>query len=260
MMVGIGRTLAAWTFVFAVAGQAFAADLPPPMAPPPRAPAAYVPAPIPYYNWTGIYIGGNLGGAWGGGSYTDPFGNSFDLSGSNFKFLGGGQIGFNWEFGPGVVIGVEAMFDWLPDSNNTSNTVTLAGTGMVPAPTGSITANNQWLTTVTGKLGYAWDRVLVYGKGGGAWVGSNSPSVTLNGVSTSVSNSSTNWGWTAGVGLEYAFWGGLSGRVEYDYIGLTNMNITVPSTSATLPGDTFTGSNRSIQMITVGLNYKFGGW
>ena len=152
------------------------------------------------------------------------------------------------------------MFDWLPDSNNTSNTVTLAGTGITPAPTGSITANNQWLTTVTGKLGYAWDRVLVYGKGGGAWVGSNSPSVTLNGTSTSVSNSSTNWGWTAGVGLEYAFWGGLSGRVEYDYIGLTNMNVTVPASSTILPGDTFTGSNRSIQMVTLGLNYKFGGW
>ncbi len=254
------RIVIAGALALAAGGQALAADLPPPMAPPPRAPATYVPVPVPYYNWTGFYIGGNLGGAWAGGSYTDPFGNSFDSSGSSFKFLGGGQVGFNWEFGPGVVIGVEGMFDWLPDSNNTSNTVTLAGTGITPAPTGSITANNQWLTTVTGKLGYAWDRVLVYGKGGGAWVGSNSPSVTLNGTSTSVSNSSTNWGWTAGVGLEYAFWGGLSGRVEYDYIGLTNMNVTVPASSTILPGDTFTGSNRSIQMVTVGLNYKFGGW
>ncbi len=61
------------------------------------------------------------------------------------------------------------------------------------------------------------------------------PNHNLNGASIGTSTSSTNWGWTAGVGLEYAFWGGLSGRVEYDYIGLTNMNITVP------PSATFSG-------------------
>ena len=115
-----------------------------------------------------------------GSSYSDPFGNSFSSSGSNFKFLGGAQVGFNWEFGPGVVIGVEGMFDFLPDSNNTSNTVTLTGTGWTGADDRQRNTNNQWLTTVTGKLGYAWDRVLVYGKGGGAWVGSSSPSVTLD--------------------------------------------------------------------------------
>ena len=252
------RILIAGALALAAGGQALAADLPPPMAPPPRAPATYVPVPISYYNWTGFYVGGNLGGLWNSGGYCDtatPTANCFSGSGSSFKFLGGGQVGFNWEFGPGVVIGVEGMFDWLPDASNTVN-----GTGPAFPAGASVTLNNQWLTTVTGKLGYAWDRVLVYGKGGGAWVGTSSPTITVGGTSIGTSTSSTNWGWTAGVGLEYAFWGGLSGRVEYDYIGLTNMNITVPP-SATFPGgDTFTGSNRSIQMITAGLNYKFGGW
>ncbi len=104
------RILIAGAFALAAGGQALAADLPPPMAPPPRAPATYVPAPIPYYNWTGFYVGGNLGGAVEFGRllrHCDPDGNSFSGSGSSFKFLGGGQVGFNWEFGPGVVIGVE---------------------------------------------------------------------------------------------------------------------------------------------------------
>ena len=101
---------------------ALAADLPPPMAPPPRAPAAYIPAPIPLYNWSGFYIGGNLGAGWNsGGSVSDTFGSTFSGSGQTTKFLGGGQVGVNYEFYGGVVIGAEAMFDWLPNTTNTFN-------------------------------------------------------------------------------------------------------------------------------------------
>ncbi len=249
------RIMIAAALALVAGGQALAADLPPPMGPAPRAPAAYLPAPIPLYNWTGLYIGGNLGAGWNTGSYSDPLGNSFGGSGSNFKFLGGGQVGANYQFWGGAVIGVEAMFDWLPNASNTVN-------GSGPNATGtSITLNNNWLTTVTGRLGYAWDRLLIYGKGGGAWVGTSNPTITVGGASTTLTgSSSTNWGWTAGAGLEYAVWGNLSARVEYDYIGLTNMNVTVPAGGiGTIPGgDVFTGSNRSIQMITAGLNYKFG--
>src|SRR5579863_8297947 len=104
---------------------AFAADLPPPMAPPPRAPATYVPAPIPYYNWSGFYIGGNLGWGFSSPSASDTLGSSI-ASRSEESFLGGGQIGANWEFGPGIVIGAEADFDWLP---NTSNAITVTPPG-----------------------------------------------------------------------------------------------------------------------------------
>jgi len=60
----------------------------------------------------------------------------------------------NYEFWGGVVVGAKAMFDWLP---NTSNTVTATN---LAAGTATATINNRWLTTATGKLGYAWDRVL----------------------------------------------------------------------------------------------------
>jgi outer membrane immunogenic protein len=233
-------------------GQALAADLPPPVAPPPRAPAVYVPVQT-LYNWTGFYIGGNVGAGWGQGSFSDPNGNSFNGD-NTARFLGGGQVGFNYQFMGGVVVGAEADFDWRPNTNNTQSII-LAPSG-TPA---SVTVNNQWLTTFTGRLGYAWDRVLVYGKGGGAWVGSSNPTIAIAGVSNTFNSSSSNFGWTIGAGLEYAFWGTWSVRAEYDYIGLASNSFTVPGTSTVLPNDIFTGSGtRSIQMVNLGINYKFG--
>ena len=80
-----------------------------------------------------------------------------------------------------------------------SSSIALVGPSGVPTGhTASVTLNNRWLTTVTGRLGYAWDRVLVYGKGGGAWVGSSDPSVTIDGLPTTFSSSNSNSGWTAG--------------------------------------------------------------
>jgi len=248
------RFLLVGALALAAGEQAFAADLPPAPAPPPRAPAIYVPA-LPVYNWTGFYIGGNLGGAFNNGSFSDPSGNTFSATNS-FKFIGGAQVGANYEFSNGALVGVEADFDFLPNTGNTSNTVALVGPGA--GNTASITVNNQWVTTVTGRLGYAWDRVLLYGKGGGAWVGASNPALTINGAPQAISTSSSNWGWTGGVGLEWAFWNNWSARVEYDYIGLTSQTFTIPASATVLPGDSFSGHNRYLQMVTAGINYKFG--
>ena len=104
-----------------------------------------------------------------------------------------------------------------------------------------------------GKLGYAWDRVLVYGKGGFAWVSNSNSSAPF-----AVSTNSTSWGWTGGIGVEWAFAGNWSVRAEYDFIGLQKLGL--PST-APLPftNDTITVNNRSIQMVTAGVNYKLYG-
>jgi outer membrane immunogenic protein len=131
--------------------------------------------------------------------------------------------------------------------------------------TASATIDNRWLTTATGKLGYAWDRVLLYGKGGGAWVGQNSSSLSINGVPASFtsSNSSNNIGWTAGLGVEWAFWNNWSARAEWDIVGLQNQSFTVGGVPATgsFAGDVISVNNRYINMVTAGVNYKFGwGW
>jgi outer membrane immunogenic protein len=252
------RLAFAVTALSIVGGSALAADLPPPMAPPPRAPAAYIPV-APPFSWSGFYIGGNLGAAWNsGGSVSDTFGSTFTGSGQTTKFTGGGQVGVNYEFYGGVVVGAEAMFDWLP---NTTNTFNVTGGGPAAGNTASATLNSRWLTTATGKLGYAWDRVLVYGKGGGAWVGANNPSLTVNGLGQTLSSSTTNnFGWTAGIGVEWAFAYNWSARVEYDFIGLQNQSITVVNPGSPFNGDTINFNNRNISLITAGLNYKFGGW
>ena len=182
------------------------------------------------------------------------FGSTFGTT-TNTSFLGGGQVGVNYEFYGGVVIGAEAMFDWVP---NTSNTINATNTGLTPG-TAAATINNRWLSTATGKLGYAWDRVLLYGKGGGAWVGASNPSITVGGAPAAfTSSSSNNFGWTAGLGVEWAFAGNWSARAEWDYVRLQDQSFTVAGGSS-FATDVISVNNRSINMFTAGLNYKFGG-
>ena len=161
---------------------------------------------------SGFYIGGNLGAGFSKNCiFGSDWQHGFDSSNSNTSFLGGGQVGVNYEFGGGVVVGAEAMFDWLP---NTNNTINATGAGAATGSTAAATINNRWLTTATGKLGYAWDRVLLYGKGGG--LGRHQQSiVTVTGAPASFStNSTNNCGWTAGLGVEWAFAGNWSARAE----------------------------------------------
>jgi outer membrane immunogenic protein len=246
------RILIASALALAAGGQALAADLPPPA---PRAPATYIPV-APPYNWTGFYIGGNLGYGFGSGSFSDTAvpASNFTTT-SNNGFLGGGQLGVNYEFWGGVVVGAEAMFDWAPNNGNTF-------TGTNGGTIATATINNRWLTTATGKLGYAWDRVMLYGKGGGAWVGQSNSNVTIGGVPFATTNSSNNLGWTAGVGIEWAFWGTWSARAEYDFVSLNNQTFTVPVNAAAGPfsGDVISSRNRFLNLITAGVNYKFGPW
>jgi outer membrane immunogenic protein len=238
-----------------VSSAAFAADLPAP------APAPVYKEPPAAYNWTGLYVGGNIGAAWSGLSdpnFSDTIGSTFSGA-TNLQFMSGGQVGVNYQFSNGIVIGAEAMFDWLPSNQNLPITAV--------DPTGTVSANiaagdARWLTTATGRLGYAWDRVLFYAKGGGAWVATNSPTIAVGGPAASFAGvSNTNsFGYTAGFGLEWAFWNNWSLRAEYDYIGLPSQSLTVAAGTPTFGGDVITFRDRNISIATAGVNYKFGGW
>jgi outer membrane immunogenic protein len=238
----------------AMSGAATAADLGRP-APAPAPVYTKAPPPLPVFSWTGFYLGGNAGAAWGHGNVTDTF-TGLNFSGtSNAVFTGGGQVGFNYQVSS-LVFGVEGDFDWLANNNNTGTGVLVAlPGGVVNAFTASL--NNRWVTTLTGRLGVAWDRVLLYGKGGGAWVGNNGFTVTdlTTGASLSGSSNNSTTGWTAGAGLEWAFANNWTARVEYDFIGLSSRSFVVPV--GVLAGDTFTTSSNNIQMVTVGVNYLF---
>jgi outer membrane immunogenic protein len=224
------RILIAGAFALAAGGQAIAADLPPPVAPPPRAPATYVPA-APMYNWTGIYVGVN--GGYNFGTITPsaaliagagPGTNGAPLANFNTTgFLAGATLGGNYEFANGFLVGVEVDGDF----NSLSNTI----------PNGFGTFKSDWLATARARVGWAWDRVLFYGTGGGA----GAPE-SISGLS-----STTMLGWTAGAGVEAAFAPGWSAKVEYLFVDFQNVT---PTNAA--------GSFRDQDnLIRAGINYKF---
>jgi len=218
----------------------------------------YTKAPMmaPVFSWTGFYIGGNVGGAWAHHDWTDTFGLDFGGGNNNGVFIAGGQVGGNYQIN-NFVIGVEGTFDWAANNNNSTNGI------VVPALGGNIvrvTSNDTWLSTVAGRFGVAYDRVLFYAKGGGAWIGNNGFTVTnvTTGASITGSNSNTTSGWLAGAGIEWAFANNWTVKFEYDYIGLSGRTFTVPVGSPFLVGDTFTTGSNNIQMATVGVNFLFG--
>src|SRR6516225_10935539 len=159
-------TLLAAAVVALAAGQtASAADLAR-RAPPPAAPA-YIPPPV--FSWTGFYIGGNLGVAWTDGDLCcDDFGNSIGIS-QHAVFTGGGQVGANYQWN-WLVLGVEGDLDWLANNNNSSRTLIVNNNAF------QLSANDRWIATVTGRVGYAfnwgtWGGAPGWGLGnGGPWL------------------------------------------------------------------------------------------
>jgi len=225
-------------------------------------PASYapLPPPVPVLNWTGFYAGVNIGGAWANNSWTESrFGTNFGNNGNNGAFIGGGQIGGNYQIDH-FVVGGEWDFDWAGSHNGPG--VFIPGVGVV-----QISGHSRFITTVAARFGYAIDQWLVYGKAGGGWVDNNNLSVTnlTTGVSVTCGtftnftncNNNNSGGWLVGAGAEWAFAPHWSLKFEYDYLGLGNRTFTLPATSpiGALAGDTFTSGNRNIQMFKVGVNY-----
>lgn len=250
------RMLFAGAVAFAVASPALAADLIQP-PPPPQAPATYVPAAPPAFNWSGIYIGVNGGYAFGNSNWSGdpaigfPGTGNFDVNG----WLVGGTLGANWQTGQ-FVLGVETDGDWTDLNGN------LAGTGAtcgIVAPCTFQTSNN-WLATFRGRLGFAFDRVLVYGTAGGAAgdVQTTLTGVGLAGPFTSVTNS-TEWGWTAGAGIEYAITDNVTAKVEYLFVDLANGSATCPAGACAMAATT-TAASFDTSLIRGGVNFKFGGF
>src|SRR5437870_7255334 len=221
-----------------------------PYAPPPYVPPAYV---APVFTWTGFYLGGNIGGAWAHRDVTDSlFGVNFNNGNNDGVFIGGGQLGFNWQVNY-FVLGFEAEFDGLANNNNTG-TVLIPTVGAI-----QVTSNNRWITTLAARFGVTNGYWLFYGKAGGGWIGSDDFTVTnlTAGGSFTASNNNSNSGWLLGAGIEWAFAPNWSAKVEYNYLGLDDRTFTVPAGFPFLAGDTFTQSNRNVQMLKVGINYRF---
>jgi opacity protein-like surface antigen len=187
------------------------------------------PAPPPLYNWSGFYVGANLGGAWTTGGLNIPGNN---LYGGTTELIGGVQAGYNFQAGQGL-FGMEGDFDGAT-----------FGHPALPTPTlGSV--SQSWIGTIAGRIGFVADNWLLYGKLGGGWVQS-SASLNVPGVTWQGSN--TNSGWLIGAGVEYGFKPHWTIKLEYDRIALGDW------ASATVPPIQL---NRDLQMVKFGANYKF---
>jgi outer membrane immunogenic protein len=229
-------------------GSASAADLA-------RPAPVYIPPPpmVALFTWTGCYVGGNVGGVWATRDWTDQ---TFILAGTDFGSttasgaIGGLQAGCNYQVGAWV-FGLQGDYDWT-NANQTNTPVVLA-------PFGAATYSKlKSLASVTGRVGYAFDRFLGYVKGGGAWEQSDY-SVLIAGL-TAATASETKGGWTVGVGGEYAFLNWLTGFIEYDFYRFgDNANTfacTVPACVG-IPAAAIANVKTDVSVLKVGLNLKF---
>jgi outer membrane immunogenic protein len=206
---------------------AFAADLPS-RKQAPVAPVVYAPV----FSWTGAYVGVNAGYGFGkitksGTYFEDPKG-----------FSGGGQIGYNYQLPNRIVIGAETDIQYA-DMRSKVNGTGIAG-GLNPATKNGI----EYFGTVRPRVGYAMDRALIYVTGGLAY---GNQKLTVPGVG---SGSSTNLGWTAGAGVEYAFTTNITGKVEGLYVNLDSHNYVASTPVSTKSGTEF-------GVARAGVNYKF---
>jgi outer membrane immunogenic protein len=228
-----------------IAVPAGAADLRVKAAPVYKAPPPVVVA----YNWTGCYVGGHFGGLWATKDWTardNFFGVAVDLGSHDVdSWLGGVQAGCDYQFAGGWVIGIQGDYAWTDAEG--SNTVALA-------PAFSLHSKINSLASVTGRIGYAWDRFLGYVKGGGAWE-RDEYRIEFLGV-TAATASETRSGWTIGVGGEYAFTNNFSGFIEYNYYDFDTNNFTFA-----LPGgQSGIEIKEHKSVVKAGLNLRFGGW
>jgi outer membrane immunogenic protein len=189
---------------------------------------------IAYYNWTGFYAGIVAGYAFGSSDWTSPA-----VSNSPTGFLAGGTIGYNWQSGA-IVYGVEGDWSW----SNVKDSVRCGAVG-------TCETRQDWFGTARGRIGYAFDRWLPYVTGGAAFARLKATN-TNPGFSSATS---TQIGWTAGVGLEYAILGNWTAKIEYLYADLGSFDC------GTACGPLASGNNVSFteNIVRAGLNYKFSG-
>jgi len=248
-----------------MAAPATAADMPVKARP--------LPPPPPVFSWTGFYIGAHVGSAWATTesslnsiSVTQCFGAlclpadsigglSIPISSHNINgFLGGVQGGYNWQFAPWGVFGIETQWSWSDLNGTTPCVVILA-----------CTTDTKWVGTLAARLGFVVDRALIYVKGGVGWAHSEY-TVSLNlqplvPISISSSVSDTRIGAMWGAGVEYAFTQNWSAKIEYDFIDFRNKDYNFAAAFSEGPDsirfDFGSTIRERVHLVKFGINYRF---
>lgn len=237
------KTALAAVATLGLMGQSLAADLPARM--PVKAPPLVAPA----YNWNGFYVGANVGYGWDV-IRSDGFNSAGVFQGNTKHYangvFGGGQIGYNWQFAPNWLLGIEADAEAADIK-------------------GSISSSNSKIDdfgTIRGRFGYVANNVLLYGTGGWAWSHSKSDrtvfciGVCPGGPSQIASASGSQSGWAAGAGIEWGFLPNWTMKVEYLHLQFDD--VVRDYNYVFLPvAFQHTISNHSVDTIRIGVNYLF---
>jgi outer membrane immunogenic protein len=236
----------------------------------------YIPAnpillpPAGPYSWTGCYVGGHAGPAWDRTTLTDPFqqniappGRSVGVNGQGF--LHGVQAGCDYQFARHWVIGLAGDFSWANIAGQ-GNDPFFAGKNGNPI---TLSSRTDWLASVTGRLGYSWDRYLLYVRGGAAWADNHYTAQNLqsvNGndcgtfpffVACNPSGGTTRWGWVAGIGFEWSFATNWSAMVEYNHYGFGGRDVSLIDPNAGLGNIALLNVAQDVNMVRIGINYRF---
>jgi outer membrane immunogenic protein len=215
--------------MFAIPSAALAADVPI------RAPY-YKGSPrsvVSYYNWGGFYVGAVAGYAMGTSTWEAP-----PVEVKPKGMMIGGTAGYNWQSGA-LVYGLEGDLSWAMVEGSTT------------CGAGNCEVEQTWLSTLRGRIGYAFDRFLPYVTAGGAYGNVKATNTAVTPGFTGAS--ATALGWTFGAGLEYAFLGNWSAKIEYLYVDLGSFNCV--ACSGALTNEVTFKEN----IVRAGLNYKFSG-
>jgi outer membrane immunogenic protein len=246
-------------FALAAALQpAAAADLPAAPAPVYRAPPTVV-----IFNWSGFYFGVHGGGGWGSkdttavaypfaGATVAPDAATVDISG----WLAGGQFGGNYQVGMWV-FGVEAQASWADLTGNAACTSTSTTGGIATALSANCSAKVNALGTVAGRLGVAFDRTLIYAKGGAAWTNDKHEHTSSIALLPTFTSNHTRWGWMVGGGLEFGFTDNWSAVIEYNYLDLGTRHVSFTDTTGLVRLNA--DISERIHIAKVGINYRIGG-
>jgi outer membrane immunogenic protein len=236
------------------------------------APPCAAPVVVPYYNWNGFYVGANVGGAW---SNNDALWSPLPAS-AVFGFfpianntggssaIGGFQAGYNWQFTPTWVVGLEGDWSWAKTGGSFSQPwVSNPGSVALPGSFTTMGSTMDWVSSLRARLGYlVLPNLMAYGTVGGAWgkvdyTASNfGPGAPPYATSTSFSN--TQGGWVAGGGLEWMITNNWQLRGEYLYYSLNSSPSTVRGAANYLAipsGYSWSSTNASVARAD--LSYKF---
>jgi outer membrane immunogenic protein len=230
-------------------------------------------APVAIYNWTGFYVGGNVGYGWGNAdTFVNPLPSAAvfvnllpqTLSPNPKGVFGGVQAGYNWQSGQ-FVFGVEADFQGADITGTAVQTPIIQNNGTPFPGAGFLSAHERldWFGTVRLRAGFTpVDRLLLYVTGGVAYGDVNySAQTDFRPVGTEqypAAFSRTKVGWTAGAGAEWAFAQNWSAKIEYLYMDLGNESTIANPVPPLPPFQVGYNWKTQEQLVRVGVNYKFG--